>query len=164
MKKLIIIAAVLAVLTVVVSAQTSGTLFLQGSVPEILEITVNAEPGSDALDLSVDASGVKVATVIERSNKRTGYTVTLESSNAMAAGSDTPQFVDTTGTASLNYSISYGGSGITLSSGSAVISDVSTKSPGSGAANDVAISYNGATDFPYEGTYSDTLTFTIAAK
>jgi hypothetical protein len=149
-----------------VSAATTGSLLLQGTVPEILEITVNADPAATALDLSVDASSVKVATVIERSNKKSGYTVTVESANGAAQSSNSGLFVnDDPGiTDSLSYDISYGGSPVSLTNGAGMISDVSTKTPGTGSSKDVTISYTGSTSFPYEGTYSDTLTFTIAAK
>jgi spore coat protein U-like protein len=149
------------------SAATEGTLVLQGTVPGILEITVNAEPGHDTLDLSLNAADVKVATIVERSNKKAGYTVTLESANALVDSASTGVFKNTDPAYpdySLGYTISYAGTAITLSSGSAVISDVSGKTSGSGESKDVAISYNGADEFPYEGTYTDTLTFTIAAK
>ena len=146
-------------------AATTGTLTLSGSVPSILEIAVNPS-GNTGLDLGVDASNVKVATVVERSNKKAGYTVTLESANAVTQSSDTGVFTndDPEVNSSLDYTISYGGDNVTFTNGSAIISDVSEKTTGSGASNEVAISYNGATDFPYEGNYSDTLTFTIAAK
>jgi|GEM_PF-752187 len=146
-------------------AATSGTLTLTGTVPSILEISVNAAGNTD-LDLGIDASNVKVATVVERSNKKSGYTVTLESENAVTQNADKGVFSndDPDVSASLDYTISYGGEQVSLTDGSAIISNVSEKTAGSGASNEVAISYNGATDFPYEGNYSDTLTFTIAAK
>jgi len=147
-------------------AATSGTLNLQGSVPGILDITVTPEAGSGSLDLSIDAAGVKVASVTERSNKKAGYTVTLESANAAAAGGSVPFFenIDPEIADVLNYQISYGDTLLTLTGGSATISDVVEKTSGAGNTKDVFIDYNGATDFPYEGTYTDTLTFTITAK
>jgi hypothetical protein len=147
-------------------AATTGTLVLQGTVPGILEITITPEPGSNALDLSIDAANLKVATVNERSNKKAGYTVSVESANAKAAGTDTPYFEnsDPEISSALEYQISYGGNAVVLSSGSAIISDTAAKTTGAGTSNDVAVSYNGAAAFPYEGSYSDTLTFTIAAK
>ena len=167
MKTFSMIVMILAVTSVgMVSAATNGTLVLQGNVPAILEITVNAEPNSSSLDLSIDAANVKVASVTERSNKKAGYTVTLESANAAANNASSGVFVSTDplSTDSLNYSLTYGGNPVTFTNGSAIISNTSSKTTGAGDTKDVAISYNGATDFPYEGTYGDTLTFTIAAK
>ncbi|HDQ14680.1 MAG TPA: hypothetical protein ENN41_07695 [Sediminispirochaeta sp.] len=148
------------------SAQTTGELTLRGTVPEILEITVNAEPGSDSLDLTIDVQNLKVATVVERSNKKLGYTVTLESANAAATDSETGIFSneDPEVRDQLAYSLSYGGEAVSFSGGNAIISDVSEKTSGQGSSKELAISYNGASEFPYEGTYSDTLTFTISAK
>ena len=150
-----------------VSAATEGTLVLQGTVPGVLEITVTPETGHDALDLSVNAADVKVATVLERSNKKAGYTVTLQSSNATTDSASTGMFKNTDPSYpdyTLGYSINYGGSAVSFTNGSAVVADESSKTTGTGTSRDVSISYNGADDFPYEGTYTDTLTFTIAAK
>lgn len=147
-------------------AATTGQLLLQGTVPGILEITISPAADSNNLDLSIDDANVKVATVIERSNKKTGYTVTLESANAVTQSADNGVFINQDGeiNETLNYNVSYAGDPVTFSSGAALISDVSGKTTGAGESKDVAISYNGSSDFPYEGTYSDTLTFTIAAK
>lgn len=147
-------------------AATTGQLLLQGTVPGILEITISPAADSNDMDLSVDEANVKVATVIERSNKKTGYTVTLESANAVTQSADNGVFINQDGeiSESLNYNVSYAGDPVAFSSGAALISDVSGKTTGAGESKDVAISYNGSSDFPYEGTYSDTLTFTIAAK
>ena len=147
-------------------ADTTGTLSLQGTVPGILEIAVTPEAVSSALDLSLDTAGVKVATVLERSNKKDGYTVTMESANAAAASSGTAFFanIDPAVASNLDYQITYDGNPLTLTNGSAVISDVAVKTNAAGTSREVNISYNGASDFPYEGTYTDVLTFTIAAK
>lgn len=145
---------------------TTGTLNLSGSVPGILEITVTPDAGAASLDLGIDAANTRVADVTERSNKKAGYTVSIESANAATSGSDSAFFSNTDPAVSstLSYTITYGGSAVTLVGGSATVSDVAGKSTAAGTVNEVAISYNGASDFPYEGTYEDTLTFTIAAK
>lgn len=161
-KKITILAVVFAILFSVgtISAATEGTLLLQGTVPAVLEITVTPESGvNDALDLSADITDLKVATVLERSNKKAGYTVTLSSAN-----NGVFQNTDTTYDYSLDYTLAYDGSEIDLSSGSAEITNESVKTTGAGTSKNVTISYNGEADFPYEGTYTDTLTFTIAAK
>lgn len=144
-------------------ANTSATLILEGTVPGILDISVAAAAVSANLDLGSNASFV-VASVTERSNKRAGYTVTLSSENAVGAGSDVPflKGQEVTNTDTLEYSLTYAGIPVELSAGSAIITDVSTKTPSSGSVKPLGISYVG--DFLYEDVYSDTLTFTIAAK
>jgi hypothetical protein len=144
-------------------ANTSATLLLEGTVPGILDISVMASPLSSNLDLSTNAAFI-VASVTERSNKRAGYTVTLSSANAAAEGASIPflkgSLADNPDR--LSYSLTYNTAPVALSGGSAIISDVSTKTPSSGSVKPLGISYVG--EFLYEDTYSDTLTFTIAAK
>jgi hypothetical protein len=146
-----------------VFANTSGTLVLQGTVPGILDISVAASSISASLDLSATSQFV-VASVTERSNKRAGYTVTVSSQNATGAASGIPFLKggDAANTDVLEYALAYGGVPVSLSGGSAIISDVSTKTPAAGTVKPLQISYNG--EFLFEDTYSDTLTFTIAAK
>lgn len=148
-----------------VVAQETGSLTLQGTVPEILEITVTGTGNYNSLDLTTDANSLVVATVNERTNSKTGYTVTVKSLNAEGAGSNQAFFAgnDPVNTDTLNYGISYGGSAVTLDgSGLATVTDSAGKTPGTGQNNDVAITYTGA--FLNADTYTDTLVFTIATK
>ncbi|KGE70958.1 hypothetical protein [Spirochaeta lutea] len=162
MKKVLVWTAVMLLVSGAAFAQTTGNLLLQGTVPGILEITVTAEDGADNLDLLTAVDNLAVATVVERSNKRAGYTVTLSSANA--SGSQA-YFAGSAGnTDTLDYTISYGGEPVTLSSGTALISDISTKTSASGDAKTLAISYDGTGVFLAEDTYQDTLTLDIAAK
>lgn len=64
----------------------------------------------------------------------------------------------------LAYTMTYGGTAVSLSSGTAVVTDVTTKSNAAGTDNELRISYTGSGQFLYEDTYEDTLTFTITAK
>ncbi len=150
---------------------TSGSIVLQGSVPQILEVTVTSTGDASSLDLSATVTTpLKVGTVVEKSNKKAGYTVTLESANAVSTGVNSAYFksTDPSNTDTLDYTIYYDGSEVTLSGGSAVVSDVSTKTDAGGSSKDVEITYDGASAFMYEDNYEDnyedTLTFTIAAK
>jgi len=115
------------------------------------------------LDLSVDTN-TAVATVVERSNKKGGYTVSVESLNAVSSGATQPYFKSTDpGNAdTLSYALTYGGTTVTFSSGSAIVTDSNTRTTGAGESREVRVSYTGA--FLYEDSYSDTLTFTITAK
>ena len=139
----------------------SAELRLQGSVPRILEILVNKNGNADSLDLTVDVADLDVATVIERSNVRAGYTVSLQSENNFRLVIQTN---DEDKNDFIGYSLTYGGAQVSPVDGSAQLSDVNEKTGASGSSNKVGISYTGTEEFLYEGIYSDTLTFTITAK
>ena len=147
-------------------AATSGTIVLQGTVPVILEVIVTTDPAAGSLDLSQNVTDVLVGTVVERSNKKAGYTVTIDSTNAVNAGSNVARFesADPANLDTLDFTISYGGVPVALSSGSATVSDQVVKTAAAGNSNEVRISYDGTTAFMYEDAYTDTLTFTITAK
>jgi hypothetical protein len=144
-------------------ANTTAALTVQGTVPGVLDISVTADTIGANLDLSANGTFV-VASVTERSNKRAGYTVTLSSQNAAISASGMPVLKgsDVTNTDSVPYALTYGTVPVALTGGSAIISDVSTKTPAAGISKPLGISYVG--QFLFEDTYTDTLTFTIAAK
>jgi hypothetical protein len=148
------------------SAQTSGSLTLQGTVPGIMEITVSAYANASSLDLAEAVSALPVASVTERSNKKAGYKVSVESLNAKEAGSVSAFFksADPGNSDVLTYSISYNGQPVVLSGGAAEVSSVNGKTNAGGVSKVVSISYNGTVEFMYEDSYTDTLTFTIEAN
>jgi hypothetical protein len=141
------------------AAATNASIVVSGTVPDLTSITVSTASDIQNLDLSADISGKSIATVTERSNRRTGYTVTLQSANGGALVGVDPLNADT-----VPYTLTYGGSPVTFSSGTATVTDASSKTTGTGTSKNLAISVAGATLFPNSDTYSDTLTFTIAAK
>jgi hypothetical protein len=148
-----------------VAAQTTASVTLQGTIPAILKIVVTPEPGINNLDLTSDLL-MKIATAVEISNKRAGYTVTVSSANAVAASTNEPFFkgnaADNADT--LPYSITYGGNLAAFSNGVAMVSSTSTRTSAAGLSKDVVLSFNGTSFFPNEDTYTDTLTFTITAN
>lgn len=138
-------------------AATTGTLFLQGSVAEVVSITVTAEATATALDLSASPADLKVATVNEQSNANTGYKILMKSTNGGTLNNGSLD--------SLAYQISYdGGSAVSPTTADQVVKTVAT----AGVYNtdsDIDISYTGkAAALMVEGSYSDTLTFTISAN
>ena len=166
MKKFTVVGLMLVLAAGGAFAATSGTLNLVGTVPGILEISVSAESVAGNLDLTTDQTDLLVATINERSNKKAGYTVTLESQTAAAGDGSTSVFAsaDTGNPDTLTYTMSYGGSAVNLSGGSALVTDVTDKSNASGTNNELRISYTGSGEWLFEDTYEDTLTFTITAK
>jgi hypothetical protein len=148
-------------------AATTGTLTVQGTVPAVLDITVTAAAAASTLDLTVDGSDIIVASVVERSNKKAGYSVTLESANGIASSLSSGRFksTDVTNTDYLDYSLKYGLTSITFTNGIATITDSATKTTGIGAQKNLSITYYGASGvLLYKDTYRDNLTLTIIAK
>lgn len=142
-------------LTIPGFAATTGSLVLTGIVSDNMEIIVTPEAIASNLDLLTTTTDLKVATVTEKSN--TGYTVTLTTTNssALVGQNATPD--------SLSYSLKYGGTAVSFTAGSAVITDSTSQTGVSGIDKDLTISYTGNTGLQAD-TYEDTLTFTIAVK
>lgn len=166
--KLIMVAGLLAVVTsagaFAQSAQTSdeGSIILTGMVAGRVSISVTPEGEYNSLDLMANVSNLQVATVTERSNVSSGYTVRVSSSN-FADGS--PRFAGGAGNDTLAYSISYDGSPVDFSENSPIITDVNSRLESvAGVSKALRISYDGSSVNIVEGSYSDQLTFTIEAK
>jgi hypothetical protein len=148
----------------IVSAQTTGSITLTGTVSPILEITVTPVAGYDSLDLTITQTNLLVATVNEKSNNAAGYSVSVASTNAAATSSTIAYLEGVTEGETLDYTISYGGAAVLLNTfGEAIVTDVvGAKTTAAGVDNSVQISYTGG--FLSADSYSDTLTFTITAK
>ncbi len=162
-KKILITISIISLSAAMAFSATTGSLIISGTVPQILEITVTAAAGSTTLDLTQNVSDMLIGDVVERSNVFAGYTVTITSANA---GGGAPHFkgVTPSNTDTLDYTLKYNGSPVTFSGGSSLISDVNSKTITTGTSKALNLSYNGTVDFLNADTYSDTLTFTIAAK
>ena len=157
MKKLILATILLTLTSGSLLAATTGTLLLQGVVPQKVSITVTSQAVASALDLSTSQNDLVVASVNEKSNSKTGYKVTITSSNLS-------KLKRTDGADVLAYTMKYNGSAVALTSAAGT-----TLSSSSAAAvnvnKSVAVSYTGvAAESMVEGTYADTVTFTIAAN
>jgi hypothetical protein len=137
-------------------AATTGTLLLRGTVPRLLEISVNAETIASNLPLDTTQSNTLVAVVNEKSNSKTGYNVSISSANQGKLVHEIES------SSVVNYSLNYNGNNVDLVSGQTFTYS------GAGANNNnrnVTISYTGIDhDLLIEGEYSDTVTFTIAAN
>lgn len=162
--KYVSIVALTAIIAFSAAAATTGSIAISGSVPAIIEITVTNEAVAQNLPLTQTVSDLRVATVVERSNKKAGYTVILESSNAKAYGTPSPTLRSAGTNDELPYSVKYDGTEAGFSGGAAIVSDVSAKTVADGIAKAVTVSFNGADYFLDESSYGDTLTFTIIAK
>jgi hypothetical protein len=160
-KVVLFLAAVFAIaLAAPVFAQvgpTSGNLLLKGTVPQILQITVESL-GADALDLSVAETGKVIANVTEKSNKKGGYSILLSSANNGVLKSG-----DVANTDTVPYQIAYGAFNAQPSTTPANAVTVAGKTTGLGTIRDVLISYAAPASLLYADDYTDTLTFTISA-
>lgn len=138
-------------------AATQGSVILQGTVAKVVSLSVTGIGTYNALDLSATATDLDVATIDEASNDPSGYTVTLASSNSGALKNGN--------IGSVNYTAKYAGTSVTLSSTAQTITNAGTTTSTVSASKTLSVSYSGqALSNLMAGTYSDTLTFTIAAK
>jgi hypothetical protein len=141
-------------------AATTGTISLSGSVGGVCDLTVTQPTGNNSLAVTTKVTNQTIATFVEKSNKASGYTVTLISTNKSILKGSIP-----TNTDSLAYTLVYGGTVVDLSAGSAVvITDSNSKTGSAGVTKLLTISFDGTGSLLGEDSYSDTLTFTIAAK
>lgn len=149
MKKFVLVVMVLMVMGVgMVSAQVSDSanLLLQGTVGAFVSIDVTPAPAATALTLNVaQSTPLNVATVAVSTN--TAYTISFASANAFA-------FSD--GTTDLSYTLWVDSSPIATG-------DTITGSTGSFTLP-VAVTFPAAPTGTTEGTYSDTVTFTITSN
>jgi len=151
-------------------AATQDAFTPQGSISAHASLTVTPQPGNNALNLTRDQSAdLLIAIVNEDCNNNGGYTVTLSSAMAVTRGSGTQaKMVGTLPNAStadtLDYFIKYGGVPVSLSGGSAVVTNATKKTTGQGVNKNLTITYSAANAFLTADTYSDTLTLTIASK
>lgn len=157
-------------------AQTqTANLPLQGTVASAVSISVDAKAGvSDSLDLTTEQTVADLEVtegthVRERSNVPAGYTVTVSSANIDATGRCTagtdPCLYDTTNSnLGTDFQLFKGTSGtdIDFSAGTGNWSDVTGLNL-AGTNNAAEIGYTISSLLP-AGTYTETLTFTIASK
>lgn len=146
-------------------AQTaSGTLTIQGTVASAVSITVTPLSGYNTLDIASGVSDQNVADVVEKTNDKNGYTVTMTSLNAGATGNSL-FLADTaggTGADTVPYSLTYNGNAVTFNNGSATLTDAANRTPQAGIDKSLAVTI--ASSWVNSATYADTLTFTIAGK
>lgn len=156
MKKFLAVTTLLA-LTTTSYAATTGTLLLQGVVTQKISVSVTPASAASTLDLTSNQTDLSVASVNEISNSKTGYKLTISSANL-------GKLKRTDGSDVFAYSMKYNGSAVAL--GSAAGTTITNSSAAAVNANkSVTISYTGAAaETMVEGTYADTVTFTIAAN
>lgn len=141
-------------------ASTTGTVTIQGSIPAVRSIEVQGQGSYNALDLTGNTtnSNYLVANVREKSNATTGYKVTLASANA-------GNLKHATSNDKLAYTATYNGTAVTLATNPINVTTVTSQTAVVNTVKAFRISYTAAAapEELLQGTYADTLTFTIAA-
>jgi hypothetical protein len=136
-------------------AGTSASLHLTGTVAKKLDVSIDV--ASATLDLTVNKTDFKVATVTEKANSNNGYKITVASANLS-------KLKRVGGTEVFAYTLKYGTSTMLLTTAAGVTETRATTGVIS-QTKDVLISYTGAApETMVEGSYEDDLTFTIAAN
>ncbi|MGE3611696.1 MAG: fimbrial protein [Bacteriovoracaceae bacterium] len=135
-------------------AGPTGSLLVKGVVPQILDVLVSGESIASNLPLNTTQTNTKIATIQEKSNSASGYKITISSANS-------GKLVRNGGSQIFNYTMSYNGQPLTLTS------PVVLNNPGAAAvttSKNLNISYSGVPhDQLVAGDYLDTITFAIAA-
>ncbi len=137
-----------------------------GRMAQIVDLYADREPGIRSLDLTATATNFLIATVFERSNSFTGYTVTVQSVNLAAdlSGATGPFFAHTTASDTLDYSLTYGGAPVAgWAGGSATLTDSAATTAPEWIDRELRISYSGSSTLA-AGDYEDRLVITITAK
>lgn len=135
----------------------TGSLTISGTVPAATNIVVTPQSGFNTLDLTTNSSNLLVATINERNNTAAGYTVTLTSgNNGVLKNASYP---------GVPYSASYANVSVRLSTTPVTIT---SQGPQMGVVNstkDFKITFTGQDPGGLvQGTYSDTLIFTITGN
>lgn len=134
-------------------AATTGTLLLKGVVISTVSLTVTPESIASALPLNITQNRTKVGSVHEESNSGRGYKVSITSTNGGK------MVHESQANSSLSYRMLYNNQNVNLQSGQTF----SYSDPRVNTDRDLRISYSGNGALA-DGSYSDTLTFTIAAN
>jgi len=132
------------------------TINLTANMPELTQLKF--EVNQTTLDL-VDPAAVTIGTMFERSNRPTGYTVSLASANEGALTGPAGE--------TAAYELSYGGTVIDLSTGTATnVTNNTERTTFNGVEREIVVTpqVDGNADFLAAGDYEDTLTFTISGQ
>lgn len=156
MKKLVLTA--LLVLSSSAFAANSGNLFISGTVLPVNDLIITANSNATNLNITGGESNKLVASVSETSNNLTGYKISMKSANASLL----VHSVDSS--KSTGYTVSYGGgAAATLSTTAQVVKNVGSLAGLTTNNSDVHVNVSAYALAP-AGTYSDTITISIAAN
>lgn len=152
MKKFIL---VFLLVTGLLAGATTATVNLKGTVPGLAEISFTPTIDVSTLDFSYDVTvtDLELGAITERTNNKTGYTVTLNSANNFT-------FVNTGFGESFPYTLKY--NDVSVDTNDSTVTDSNEKTTGTGIDKGLSISYTPT--FVSDGDYEDTLTLTLGIK
>lgn len=161
MKSLLFIAAGLIASSSYAAYSPSATLVISGTVLAINELEITPNADATALNITGGETNKLVATVSERSNSFTGYKITMKSANA----SKLVNAADSSGNTFTPYTVTYNNDPtvITLTTADQVVKTQASLSALTTVSSDVKVSVTAKAGAP-AGTYSDTITISIAAN
>ena len=146
-------------------AGTQATLTLSGSVSKSATIAFDNSGATltySTLNIQGGESGTTVGTALEICNDHTGYKVTMASFNSPSGNALILKGGTSGNTDTITYTLTYGGNLVNFASGSATVTSPTAKTSSTGTSSAIKISFPAA--WVNDDTYSDTLTFTIAAN
>jgi len=144
----------------------SVNVTVYGRMAELLDIYSIREPGIRFMDLTIAETDKLIATVNERSNSATGYTISVTSKNLSndGGGATEPYFLHSTAAGTLTYSLTYDNAAVgPWTAGTAELTDSALTTIPEWVSKELDISYSGSPTLP-AGDYEDILTLTISAK
>lgn len=136
---------------------TTESVQLKTQVPRRVSISIAPVSVASALVLSTNQTNLKVAKMTAMSNSRTGFKVTFTSANL-------GKLKRVSGEEVFPYSMKFGGRSVGLTTVSGTTFNINQTRPITMSRN-ISVSYVGKpAESMVEGTYSDTITLTIAAR
>ena len=156
MKKIVLAGLIL--LTSAAFAANTGTLVISGVVTAVNDLLIAPTPEATTLNITGGETGRLVAAVQETSNSLTGYNIKMRSANAskLVHGTDPSK--------STAYTISYdSGAAVSLTTSDQIVKNISSLTGLTTVSSNVNVN---VTAYPLApaGTYSDTITISIAAN
>lgn len=150
--------------------ESEGSITIGGIILPVNRLAITKEPALEAVKLGTEPAEKAVAIINEINNHPDGYTVTLISANARAAGGSQARLNPAGGESSefIPYSIKYGEpneeKAVALTEfGTAVVTSATGRTAETGWTKSLKVEIPAAAGME-AGTYSDTITLTISAR
>ena len=149
----------------------SDTVLLQGVVTANCSVAITDDPGALTLPLLVTGTQhIKVGTILQNCNKKTGYTLTVASANCATPVPVGAKVIDPLSTGYLPYSVEFDNptTGGSLATIAGLLATSCTTATGRTVASALIVAENSTLYINYTGslllaagTYTDTLTVTM---
>lgn len=135
---------------------TTGTVNVNGSVALVCSLSVSSSGATTTFsNMTQGTSNTLLGTITEICNDSNGYKVTLTTTN-------NENFKGATSSTLIPYSLTYNGSSVAFSSGSATITPTGSRTTPLGVSKGLTITFPAG--FYTADSYSDTLTVTMVSQ